>query len=57
MITEAMPEKLFQEFIKKGDEVTILPQNIQTKISKIETGGKEVESVFTNQPAVLHIRR
>jgi len=40
---------------KKGDEVTILPQNIQTKISKIETGGKEVESVFTNQPAVLHI--
>ncbi|AZA54229.1 sulfate adenylyltransferase subunit 1 [Chryseobacterium sp. G0201] len=40
---------------KKGDEITVLPQNIQTKISKIETGGKEVESVFTNQPAVLHI--
>ncbi len=40
---------------KKGDEVTILPQNIQTKISKIETGGKEVDFVFTNQPAVLHI--
>lgn len=40
---------------KKGDEITVLPQNIQTRISKIETGGKEVESVFTNQPAVLHI--
>jgi sulfate adenylyltransferase subunit 1 len=40
---------------KKGDEVTILPQNIQTKISKIETGGKEVDFVFTNQPAILHI--
>jgi len=40
---------------KKGDEITILPQNIQTRISKIETRGKEVESVFTNQPAVLHI--
>ncbi|KUJ52387.1 sulfate adenylyltransferase subunit 1 [Chryseobacterium sp. JAH] len=40
---------------KKGDDVTILPQNIQTKISKIETGGKEVDFVFTNQPAVLHI--
>lgn len=39
----------------KGDEVTILPQNIQTKISKVETGGKEVDFVFTNQPAVLHI--
>lgn len=40
---------------KKGDDVTILPQNIQTKISKVETGGKEVDFVFTNQPAVLHI--
>lgn len=40
---------------KKGDEVTVLPQNIQTRVSKIETGGKEVESVFTNQPAVIHV--
>ncbi|MBL7879701.1 MAG: sulfate adenylyltransferase, partial [Chryseobacterium gambrini] len=40
---------------KKGDEITVLPQNIQTKISKIETGGKEVEFVFANQPAVLHV--
>ena len=39
---------------KKGDEITVLPQNIQTRISKIETGGKEVDFVFTNQPAVLH---
>lgn len=39
---------------KRGDEITVLPQNIQTRISKIETGGKEVESVFARQPAVLH---
>lgn len=39
---------------KKGDEITVLPQNIQTRISKIETGGKEVDSVFARQPAVLH---
>ncbi|WP_294287713.1 GTP-binding protein [uncultured Chryseobacterium sp.] len=39
---------------KKGDEITVLPQNIQTRISKIETGGKEVEAVFAHQPAVLH---
>ncbi|AYM99460.1 sulfate adenylyltransferase subunit 1 [Chryseobacterium sp. 3008163] len=39
----------------KGDEITVLPQNIQSRISKIETGGKEVDFVFTNQPAVLHI--
>ena len=40
---------------RKGDDVSILPQNIQTKISKVETGGNEVDFVFTNQPAVLHI--
>ena len=40
---------------KKGDKITVLPQNIETVISKIETGGKEVDTVFTNQPAVLHI--
>ncbi|KMQ67388.1 sulfate adenylyltransferase [Chryseobacterium sp. FH2] len=40
---------------KKGDTVTVLPQNIESKISKIETGGKEVEFAFANQPAVLHI--
>lgn len=39
---------------RKGDAVTVLPQNIQTRISKIETGGHEVESVFAGQPAVLH---
>lgn len=39
---------------KKGDEITVLPQNIQTRISKIETGGKEAEAVFARQPAVLH---
>ncbi|WP_294246466.1 GTP-binding protein [uncultured Chryseobacterium sp.] len=39
---------------KKGDEITVLPQNIQTRISKIETGGKEVDAVFARQPAVLH---
>ncbi|UZT97702.1 GTP-binding protein [Chryseobacterium fluminis] len=40
---------------KKGDEITVLPQNIQTRISKIETGGKETDFVFANQPAVIHI--
>lgn len=39
---------------KKGDEITVLPQHIQTRISKVETGGKEVEAVFARQPAVLH---
>ena len=40
---------------KKGDKITILPQNIETTISLVETGGKEVDEVFAQQPAVLHI--
>lgn len=40
---------------KKGDELTVLPQNIRTKISRIETGGKEVDAVFAGQPSVIHI--
>lgn len=39
---------------KKGDDIVVLPQQIQTRISKIETGGKEVDAVFARQPAVLH---
>lgn len=40
---------------KKGDKITILPENIETTISKVETGGTEVEEVFALQPAVLHL--
>ncbi len=40
---------------KKGDEITVLPQHIQTRISKVETGGKEVDLVVGNQPAVIHL--
>lgn len=40
---------------KKGDQITILPENIETTISKVETGGNEVDEVFALQPAVLHI--
>ncbi|WP_288243260.1 GTP-binding protein [uncultured Chryseobacterium sp.] len=40
---------------RKGDELTVLPQNIRTKISRIETGGKEVDAVFAGQPSVIHI--
>ncbi|MBU4537962.1 MAG: GTP-binding protein [Weeksellaceae bacterium] len=40
---------------KKGDKITILPENIETTISKVETGGTEVDEVFALQPAVIHI--
>lgn len=41
---------------KKGDRIKVLPQNIETTISKVETGGKEVDEVFPPQPAVIHIK-
>lgn len=40
---------------KVGDEIMILPQEIKTTITKIETGGQEVEEAFAPQPVVLHI--
>ncbi|MBS4065159.1 MAG: 50S ribosome-binding GTPase [Chitinophagaceae bacterium] len=40
---------------KKGDAVTVLPQNRTTTISKIEIAGKEVEEAFAPQGVVLHL--
>jgi sulfate adenylyltransferase subunit 1 len=40
---------------KKGDAVTVLPQNIHTTVSKIEVAGKEVEEAFAPQGVVLHL--
>ncbi len=40
---------------KKGDTVTVLPQNISTIISKIEIAGKETEEAFAPQGVVLHL--
>lgn len=40
---------------RKGDTVTVLPQNIQTTLSKIEVAGKEVEEAFAPQSVVLHL--
>ncbi|MBX9785616.1 MAG: 50S ribosome-binding GTPase [Chitinophagaceae bacterium] len=47
--------KISSGIYKKGDAVTVLPQNIQTKISKIEVAGKEVEEAFAPQGVVLHL--
>ncbi len=47
--------KILSGVYKKGDQVMILPQQQQSVISRIESGGKEVDAVFTPQPAVLHL--
>lgn len=38
-----------------GDEVTVLPSGLQTRISKIESNLKETVSANKNQPVVLHL--
>ncbi|MCF3110060.1 GTP-binding protein [Niabella sp. CC-SYL272] len=40
---------------KVGDKIKILPAGIDTSITKIEVGGKEVNEAFAPQAAVLHI--
>lgn len=40
---------------QEGDRILILPQNIETTISKIETGGQETHDIFAMQPAVIHV--
>jgi sulfate adenylyltransferase subunit 1 len=40
---------------KKEDKIKILPQDIETTITKIEIAGVEVEEAFASQAVVLHI--
>jgi len=47
--------KVISGIYKRGDKVTVLPQGIESTISKLETGGVEVEEVFAPQPAVIHL--
>lgn len=47
--------KISSGIYKKGDAVTVLPQNKNTVISKIEIAGKEVQKAFAPQGVVLHL--
>ncbi|MDE1193209.1 MAG: GTP-binding protein [Arachidicoccus sp.] len=47
--------KIVAGIYHKGDEVTILPSGTNTKISKIEVGGKEIKSAFAPQSVVIHL--
>lgn len=47
--------KISSGIYKKGDAVTVLPQNINTAVSKIEIAGKEVEEAFAPQSVVIHL--
>jgi sulfate adenylyltransferase subunit 1 len=47
--------KIISGIYKKGDKVTVLPAGIETTISKLESGGKEVEEAFAPQPVVIQL--
>ncbi len=47
--------KLISGIYKKGDKITVLPSGLQSTISAIEIGGKEVDEAFAPQSIVLHL--
>ena len=47
--------KIISGIYKKGDKVKVLPVGLETTISKLEVGGKEVEEVFAPQAAVIQL--
>ena len=47
--------KVMAGVYKKGDTVVGLPAGIETKISALELGGKEVDEVFAPQSAVIRL--
>ncbi len=47
--------KITSGIYRKGDAVVVLPQQIQTTISKIEVAGQEVVEAFAPQGVVIHL--
>jgi sulfate adenylyltransferase subunit 1 len=47
--------KLISGIYRKGDEITVLPSGLQSRIKAIEIGGKEIEEAFAPQSIVLHL--
>lgn len=47
--------KIISGVYKKGDRVTVLPQGIETTISGLEIGGREIEAAFAPQSVVIHL--
>jgi len=47
--------KVISGIYRKGDKVKVLPAGIDTKIAKLETGGIEVDEVFSPQSVVIQL--
>ena len=48
--------KVTSGIYRKGDKVSILPNNIQSVISRLEVNGKEVDEVFAPQSVTIHLQ-
>ncbi len=48
--------KVISGIYKNGDKVTVLPAGIESTISKLEVGGKEVDEIFAPQSAVIQLK-
>lgn len=48
--------KVISGVYKKGDKVLVLPQQIETTISKLEIAGAETDEIFAPQSAVIHLQ-
>jgi sulfate adenylyltransferase subunit 1 len=59
--TAALPDyrgyagRISSGIYKKGEQITVLPQNIKSTITKIEIAGVEVEEAFAPQSVVIHL--
>lgn len=47
--------KIVSGIYRKGDDITVLPAGLTSKIRSIETGGKEVEEAFAPQSVVIQL--
>ncbi|HZG25649.1 MAG TPA: GTP-binding protein [Chitinophagaceae bacterium] len=47
--------KVISGVYRTGDQVTILPAGIQSRITSIEIGGKETDEAYAPQSAVIHL--
>lgn len=48
--------KVISGVYRKDDKIIVLPSGIESTISAIETGGKEVEEAFPLQSVVIHLK-
>jgi len=48
--------KIFTGHLKKGQVMKLLPSGLTSTISKIESGGKEVEEAFAPQSIIIHLQ-